>query len=216
MTKLLLLRHGETEANVQQVWHGALDTPLTVRGQQQVVATVQCIADFHRQTPIEQLVASPLPRALRTAEPIAHALNLPLRIEPGLRELDLGDWEGRTLLELRKVENLWGRWRQDPTFAPPGGESPLAFQSRVLQTFHHLASQYSTQTVLVITHGGVISTALLTWLRKDPDHWRQLEPHNCALTILQDTAEQWQPVMLNSISHLPADAISQVDNSAYV
>ena len=216
MTKLLLLRHGETEGNVQQVWHGALDIPLTGRGQQQVAATVQWISDFHRQTPIDQVAVSPLPQALRTAEPIAHALNRPLQLCPGLRELDLGDWEGRTLRELYEVENLWGRWHQDPMFAPPRGESPATFQTRVLQTFHQLATQYSTQTVLAVTHGGVIATALLTWLQGNPDHWRQLEPHNCALTILEYTAEQWQPLLVNSISHLPADAISQVDQTVYV
>lgn len=210
MTRLLLLRHGETEGNVQQVWHGALDAPLTARGQQQVAATVQYIGDVHRHTPIDHLVVSPLPRALRTAEPIAHALNLPMRIEPGLSELNLGEWEGRTFADLRDVENLWERWRQEPTFAPPRGESPYAFQARVMQAFQQLVTQHPTQTVLAVTHGGVIGAALLTWLRLDPKNWRQWDPHNCAISILQHTADQWQPVAINRIDHLPADAIVSI------
>lgn len=215
MTRLLLLRHGETEGNVQQVWHGALDAPLTVRGQQQVAATVQYICDLHRHTPIDQLVVSPLPRALRTAEPIAQALNLPLQLSPGLREFDLGDWEGRTFVELRDVENLWGRWRQDPLFAPPRGESPRSFHARILQTLHQLITLYPTQTVLAVTHGGVICNALAAWLGTGPDDWRNWEPHNCAITMLERAHDQWQTVMVNDISHLPPDAIVQADSSVY-
>lgn len=97
-----------------------------------MAATVQYIFNFHRHTIIDQLYVSPLPWALRTAEPIAQALHLPLVVEPGLSELNLGEWEGRTFAELRKVENLWGRGQQEPTFAPPGGESPYTFRARVL------------------------------------------------------------------------------------
>lgn len=215
MTTLILLRHGETEGNVQQVWHGALDAPLTPRGQQQVVATLQYISDFHRRTPIDQLYVSPLPRALRTAEPIAQALGMAVKIEPGLREFDLGDWEGRTFVELRDVERLWARWRQDPAFAPPKGESPRSFHARVLRILQQLVALHPTQTVLAVTHGGVICNALATWLGTGADDWRNWEPHNCAITILQLTDGQWQPYIVNEISHLPPEAIVQTDTSVY-
>lgn len=215
MTTLILLRHGETEGNVQQVWHGALDAPLTVRGQQQVTATVQAICHLHGRTPIDQLYVSPLPRALRTAEPIAHALNLPVQLEPGLREFDLGEWEGRTFVDLRDVENLWVRWRQDPTFAPPHGESPRSFHARVLLALQQLVAHHPTQTVLAVTHGGLICNVLATWLGAGPDDWRNWEPHNCAITVLQLTAGQWQPLLVNDISHLPPDAIVLPDASVY-
>ncbi|MEZ4730903.1 MAG: histidine phosphatase family protein [Caldilineaceae bacterium] len=215
MTRLILLRHGETEGNVQQVWHGAMDAPLTERGRQQVAAALQCITALHRQQPIDQFYVSPLPRAQRTAEPIAQALGVTMTIHPGLREFDLGDWEGRTFVELRDVENLWGRWREDPAFAPPKGESPRSFHTRILHTLQQLVADHPHQTILVVTHGGVICNALATWLGEGPDDWRRWEPHNCAITILHLTEEQWRPLLVNDTSHLPPTAIVQIDPSVY-
>ncbi|MCB0132640.1 MAG: histidine phosphatase family protein, partial [Caldilineaceae bacterium] len=96
MTTLIIVRHAETEANVQQVWQGTLDAPLTRRGQKQVMATAQHMAHLVQESPVDRFYVSPLPRAQRTAAGIATAIGMTPLIEAGLREFDLGDWEGRT------------------------------------------------------------------------------------------------------------------------
>lgn len=215
MTRLILVRHGETEGNVQQLWHGAMDSPLTVRGQLQVAATAAQLAKLDQTYHVAAFYVSPLPRAQQTAAAIAAAIGQQPIIEAGLREFDLGEWEGRTFLDLRDNENLWGRWRQDRHFMPPQGESPYSFHVRVLATMRHLAALHSAATVLIVTHGGVICNLLAAWLGSGPEDWRNWEPHNCAITLLQGDDTAWQGLLVNDISHLPADAIATHDGEAY-
>jgi broad specificity phosphatase PhoE len=205
-TRLILVRHAETEANLNQVWHGDLDAPLTPRGQAQVLATAHRLAELHAVQPIDLFYVSPLPRAQSTAAAIAEAIGLPVLIEPGLREFGLGDWEGRSFRELRELENLWGRWEADPTFAPPNGESPRSFNQRATQTLNDLAARHPGQTVLAVTHGAFISSVLASWLGAHAGEWRAFDPHNCALSILVQEGKSWRGEVVNDISHLPLAA----------
>lgn len=207
MTTLILIRHGETTGNVDGVWHGRLDAPLTERGQVQVAATARRVEEVARLRPLDALYVSPLGRARSTAEAIAAPLGLSLIVDEGLGEFDLGDWEGRSFVELRDQEDLWNQWKADPSFAPPNGESPVSFARRVVATFRRLAEQRSGQTLAVVTHGGVLSNLLAIWLGKAPGDWRRWEPHNCAITILEGMDDCWEGVLVNDTSHLPSEAI---------
>jgi broad specificity phosphatase PhoE len=215
MTVLILVRHGETEANVQQVWQGSMDAPLTERGHQQVAATATYIAELTKQYPVDAFYVSPLPRAQSTAAAIAQTIDQQPLIFDDLREFDLGDWEGRSFRELREKEDLWTRWRTDPWFAPPNGESPRSFNQRTLQAFQHLVAVHPAQTILAVTHGGLICNGLATWFGAGPDDWRRWEPHNCAISVLDYSAACWQALVINDISHLPIEAIVPNDQSAY-
>lgn len=206
LTTLILVRHAETEANLNQVWHGALDAPLTPRGREQVAATAARLAELHQSAPIDIFYVSPLPRAQSTAAAIALATGLSMVIEEGLREFGLGDWEGRSLRELREQENLWGRWELDPRFAPPNGESPVSFNLRATAALSQLAAQHPGQRILVVTHGAFISSVLATWLGADASRWRAYDPPNCAITILVKRIEGWHGEVVNDISHLPLTA----------
>jgi len=211
ITRLILVRHAETEANTSQVWQGDLDAPLTLRGQQQVIATAARLARFHAVVGIDRFYVSPLPRAQSTAAAIAEAIGLPAIVESGLREFSLGDWEGRSFRELREVENLWGRWEVDPAFAPPSGESPITFNQRATLTLLNLVGCHRGETLLAVTHGAFIGSVLATWLGEDPGKWRDYDPHNCAVTVLIASdgaggAVVWQGDVVNDISHLPLAA----------
>ncbi len=131
MTTLIIIRHGETEANMQKVWQGSLDAPLTERGEWQAEAAAVGVRKLADELPIDHFYVSPLGRTQRTAAPIAEAIGMQPVIEEGLREFDLGDWEGRSFQELRDVERLWERWEQDPTFTPPNGESPAMVSRQI-------------------------------------------------------------------------------------
>jgi len=206
-TTVILVRHGETEANVQQVWHGALDAPLTPRGQRQVEATGRGVAELSSGFPIDHFFVSPAPRTQSTAAAIAVAIHRTPAIHEGLREFDLGDWEGRTFADLHSNEDLWGRWEEDPAFAPPNGESPQSFNRRAVATVQALADQYPGETLLLVTHGGVICNVLATWVGNGPQDWQLWDPHNCAITVLQWDGKAWRAALLNDIGHLPADAV---------
>lgn len=205
-TRLILVRHGETEANVNQVWHGALDAPLTLRGEQQVAATAAHLAHVHRQAPFDRFYVSPLPRARSTAAAIAQAIGVSPTIEEELREFDLGDWEGRSFRDLQEQEGLWSRWEVDPDFAPPNGESPVSFTQRAARALAQLAARHPGARILVVTHGGFISNVLAAWLGDHPGDWRAFDPHNCAVSILRATEDGWRGELVNDIAHLPPAA----------
>ena len=208
-TTLILVRHAETESNVLQVWHGALDAPLTARGRIQVAATAARMAALNRRFPADVFYVSPLPRAQRTAAAIADAIGMQPLVEPGLREFDLGDWEGRTFQDLRETEDLWGRWAEDATFAPPSGESPASFHVRVMQAMEVLVARHRGQTVLLVSHGAFLSNALASWLGDGPQDWKRWDPPNCAVTVVQTDGFRWYPLMVNDTSHLPPEAIAE-------
>ena len=130
-TRVILVRHGETEANLLQIWHGSLDAPLTERGKLQVEATAQRFADCVERYPIQRVYVSPLPRAQSTAAAIGAAINLKPVIEEGLREFSIGDWEGRTYRDLMDNEQLWRRWAYRPAFcAAERGVPQLIWRAR--------------------------------------------------------------------------------------
>lgn len=202
MKRLILVRHGETEGNVGKVWHGAMDAPLTVRGEAQVKATAQYLQQIHSQTPIDYIYMSPLPRAQRTARAIADAIGIMPLIDDGLREMSIGDWEGRSFEQLRTENQLWERWRADPTFAPPGGESPRSFSQRVPRPFENFLNTHPGKVVATVSHGGVISSLLAQWFGEGPQDWARWDPPNCAVTILDRQAEAWDIHCLNTTVHL--------------
>jgi probable phosphoglycerate mutase len=205
-TTLIIVRHAETEGNLNRVWHGDLDAPLTPRGEEQVIATAKRLAEMHVADPIDHFYVSPLQRAQSTAAAIAKAIGLTPVIEDGLREFGLGDWEGRSLVELRDQENLWGRWEADPSFAPPNGESPVSFNLRATSALAGLAARHPGQRILVVTHGAFISSVLATWLSGDARNWRSFDPPNCAISVVVQVATGWRGELVNDISHLPLSA----------
>lgn len=207
-TRLILIRHAETEANAaKKVWQGSLDTPLTIRGELQVAATAAHVVTLHRRYAVDVFYCSTLPRAHRTADAISRAIGLPVHVDHALREFDLGDWEGRTWADLEHIENLSNRWEADPYFAPPGGESPHIFQRRIMTAFERLAAVHPDQTVLVVTHGAVIRNLLGVWIGNGPDDWQRWSACNCSVTILEKRGQMWYPLLLNDTSHLPSEAV---------
>lgn len=213
MGRIIIIRHAETEANVAGVWQGALDAPLTPRGRLQVAATAARMRELADEYPIDHFYVSPLPRAQSTAVAIAETIDHAPTTEADLREFALGAWEGRTFQELKEQENLWGRWASDPSFAPPQGESPLSFGRRVQNVFGQLVARHPRETLLVVTHGAVISNLQASWLGTGPADWRNWEAHNCAISILERVDGAWAPVRVNDISHLP-DAARTTDPHA--
>ena len=194
---LTLVRHGETPANVEAVWHGSTDTPLTERGRTQARAVA---AFLGLREPAAALYASPLQRARHTAEPIAETLGLPVRTDPDLAEYHLGSWEGRTFRELDEEERFWDRAKRDPDFAPHGGESPRQVTERMAVALRRIADAHPGGRVVVVSHGGALSLALGHLLDGTNNGWRRAMA-NCAVTELVLDPE---PALLafNLIDHL--------------
>lgn len=179
---LTLIRHGETPANIDSVWHGSTDSPLTERGEAQAECVARYAADSFKAS-ATTLYASPLQRAQNTAAAIGKALGLAVQPQDGLQEYDLGRWEGRSYRELHKVEGLWEKMREDPDFAPHGGESPRQVTERMLHSLRAISDRHAGERAIVVTHGGVMAMALGVLLDGDSGGWSRVVD-NCSVTEL--------------------------------
>lgn len=206
-TRVFLVRHGETEANLLQMWHGSLDAPLTACGRAQVAATAARFVECARHQQIDMLYVSPLPRARSTAAAIAAAIGMSPIVEDGLREFSIGDWEGRTYRDLIDNEQLWHRWAIDPTFRPPNGESPVSFGERAVAALDELATRHRHQTIVAVSHGGLIGAVLDAWIGDRSGDWIRWEPHNCAISVLDWDGDRWCGTLVNDIGHIPPEAV---------
>jgi broad specificity phosphatase PhoE len=152
VTVILLARHGETDWNSERRWQGHADQPLNDVGREQARALAATLAD----RAIDVVYSSDLARAHETAVIVADRLGLPVEVDPGLREVDVGDWSGRLLTEIEAVDpEGFQRWRQGHK-AWNGGESYEEMGERVVGAVLGLAGRHPGQTVLVVTHGGSI------------------------------------------------------------
>jgi len=179
--RLTLVRHGETSANVDGVWHGSIDTALTERGQAQAHRVAQHLTAVAPRA--AALYCSPLQRARHTAEAIGAAVGLTPEIHPDIAEYDLGAWEGMSYRELIATYKLFERMQQDPDFQPGGGESPRQVATRISTAFHSISDTHRGESVIVVTHGGALTLGLGLLLDDEPGTWRRLMD-NCALTEL--------------------------------
>ncbi len=160
---ILLVRHGETEANRERLALGRADPPLTATGTRQAAALATALGRACAGVDGIRVVSSPLARARATAEPIAAALGLEVVVEPRLVEMDYGEWDVRSFAEF-PPEDL-ARWRRDATFAPPGGESLVAVGARVGEWCGEVAGG---PTVIAVSHVSPIKAAVLWAMDADP------------------------------------------------
>ena len=181
LTTLVLVRHGETPANLDGVWHGSTDTPLTERGHAQADRVADYITTKHGGA--SALYSSDLQRARNTARPISAALGLDIRFDADLREYDLGAWEGKSYRELHEQHGLWRQMREDPHFAPHGGESPLQVTERFTAALHRIAASHAGELVVVVTHGGALSLGFGALIDGDFRRWHHVMD-NCAVSEL--------------------------------
>ena len=197
-TILTLVRHGETPANLESVWHGSIDTPLTERGKAQAERVASYLAERHSD--VTALYSSPLQRAQRTAAAIGSALGLTNAILRDLTEFHLGSWEGSSYAELATTHKLWENMKRDPDFAPHGGESPNQVSTRFTGALRDLASRHRGERIVVVTHGGALSIGLATLIDGDPSGWAGVMS-NCAVSELVLEPEP-ELLIFNHTDHL--------------
>ncbi len=150
--EVLLMRHGETEANVRQVLLGREDSPFTPAGSKHPSEVARHLEPFS----ISCVYASPMARAQRTATLVLEALgrSLPVRIEKAIAEIDAGDYTGLSFQEVRDRVPASERFGE---FRYPGGESWSDVQSRAVEFVSCLEAAHRGDAVLLVTHAGVIA-----------------------------------------------------------
>ena len=156
MTRLLLVRHGQSEWNAQGRWQGLGDPHLSDHGREEAKLAASALDGF-----AGLIFSSPLIRARETAEIIATALGHDgaLLIEPDLREIDVGEFSGLTNDEIEaKLPEAWAELRAGNLQRFPGGEARADFLDRVIGALARIAARHPDDTVLAVTHGGAIAS----------------------------------------------------------
>lgn len=180
--RLLLVRHAEAEDSARGRCYGSLDVGLSERGRAQCVS----LADALAAEPVACVVSSPRVRAVETANRIADRHGLGVRVVDALRELDFGELEGRTYDEIAaSLPELYEEWMTHPTRVRfPGGESYDDLARRALHAVASLRRVWASNTVVAVTHGGVVRAVLADALGIPADRIFRLAVSPASLSVL--------------------------------
>ncbi|MGQ0826690.1 MAG: histidine phosphatase family protein [Actinomycetota bacterium] len=155
---IALVRHGQTAKNRDGHLQGRVDPPLTDEGR----AQAERLGAAFAVRPVARVIASPLERARATAAPIAFVHGVEIAVDERLVELDYGEWDQRGLVDVTPDE--WARWRADPGFAPPGGESLAAVGARIASFLESMAGD---DLIVAVSHVSPIKAAVCLALGVD-------------------------------------------------
>ena len=155
MTRLILIRHGETDWNTEGRWQGQIDIPLNENG----LEHAQQLASELEREGIQAIYSSDLLRAIQTADPLAKIAGLKVNIDPRLREIHQGEWQGMLVTDIRaRYAELFQQRRANPlAIAPPGGETVLEVQQRVFNSLDDIILRHPDETIAIVAHGFVIA-----------------------------------------------------------
>lgn len=150
MKTVILVRHGESETNVQKVFTGQLDAALTEKGKMQA----QLMAQYVDRYKVDKIYASSLQRAVDTAQPIAEKQGCPMEQTDAFREIYAGEWQGLSFDEIaEKYPQTHRVWRTDMgNAAPDGGETVAEFYARVTELFEEILLHRPEKTVCIVAH----------------------------------------------------------------
>jgi probable phosphomutase (TIGR03848 family) len=203
-TYVLMIRHGEND------WVGtdrlAGRTPgvhLNEKGRKQAAD----LAELLNSQPIAAVYSSPLERCMETATPVAAALGLAVQPEPGVMEVDYGEWQGQSLKDLSKLPD-WQMVQHFPsTYRFPGGETLRETQARAVGTIERLHEQHPNQVIAVFSHGDIIRTTVAHFMGTPIDLFQRVIISTASVSVLALHDRRPMVLCANYVSALPTLSI---------
>ena len=176
MTRFILIRHGETDWNIEGRWQGQASVPLNERGREQAFQIARALAGIK----IAAIYSSDLSRARETAEALASTSKLKVQFDVRLREIHQGKWQGLLVSEIqaRYAEAFQQRMADPMSVAPPGGETALQVMERVVAAIEEIRQMHSDETVAVVSHGFAIACLLAHYQNLSIEKVWDLIPEN--------------------------------------
>lgn len=188
MTVIHLLRHGQTDWNLERRVQGQTNSQLTELGRQQARDASSKLKDI----PIDHAFSSSSTRALETAQLILQGRGIKLQSHDALREIRLGEWEGNLYDDIKERDpDSYHKFWQDPSqFNVPGAETFHQLQERALKIVNELADKHHGRNILIVSHGAFIKS-LLTYFEGRPleDFWQPPSMTNCCHSIVVQNAD---------------------------
>jgi broad specificity phosphatase PhoE len=205
ITRVTLIRHGETAWNVENRWQGHANVALNATGLRQAVRVAEHLRSLPESADITAIYSSDLSRAHQTAQAIAEQLSVPVILDTRLREIDMGDWQGMTGDEAE----LWDGARLHAVRAGgyniprPGGESLQMLADRVGALFHEVMNTRPGEHVIFVSHGGTLRM-LLHALDLLNDSHRHIGNTSRTVLLRPHPDAPWQIEAYNALDHLAA------------
>ena len=199
-TRIILVRHGETDWNASGRIQGHNDTPLNAVGREQARRAARRLVG----EPVRGLYSSDLVRSSETAAIIGQTLGLTVVTSPRLRERQYGVWEGLTAAEIQaRFPEQFAEWRARSTdFAPPQGETRSQLLTRALAELQAIARRHAREVVVVVTHGGFCYVLINHILGSVDGDRREFTFGNASIHTLEVIAERWSVISVNETTHL--------------
>jgi broad specificity phosphatase PhoE len=202
MTRVLLIRHGETHWNRDRRWQGHANIELSEAGRLQAARLASSLSKL--EPSLRLIYSSDLRRAHDTARELAAAIGTAVVVDPAWREIAVGSWTGLRRDEIKvRFEEEWQRIAAGEDLARGGGETFAAFSARVVGALEALRERHPDQLVAVVTHGGAVSALLLHVLELP---WARIRDvtgvPNTALNELVWSGTRWTVTRRNHVPHL--------------
>ncbi len=174
MTTLVLIRHGQTDWNVEGRWQGQSNPPLNRCGRQEAQRTAQELQNLE----FAALYSSDLRRAMETAQIIRHSVHSPVVPDPRLREIHLGKWQRMLSSEIQiQYPDEFQLWHSSPlSVHPPGGEDIQTLATRVMEAVNEIIARHPDQRVGVVAHELPIAAIVCRSMGLSLEHLRDLIP----------------------------------------
>jgi len=211
MTKVYLVRHGQTEWNKKLIFRGRIDVPLNEAGHREAKA----ISDALKDTNIGAIYTSPLRRSIETAQPIAKYFHLEIVPVQGLIDINYGDWEGLTCNEVKKrYSDQYDKWEKKPDLIRfPHGETLDEAKERSFRAFKNIVKKNLGKSILIVPHRVINKVLLCALLGFSNSHFWEIKQDTGCINLIEYLNNRFILSLMNDTCHLEeiADGTDQLD-----
>lgn len=181
MTRLFIVRHGQTAWNKEKVFRGRVDIPLNEQG----VKEAEAVGKALKNENITLVYSSPLSRAVQTAEPTAKMRGLAIIRLEGITDMNFGVWEGRRLEDVEKEDSeRYRMWVEQPhELAIPKGETLAEVQNRALNTVKEIVNKHPSESIMLVSHRVVCKLLVLGLMELGPDKFWNIQQDTACINL---------------------------------
>ena len=200
MTRIYLVRHGQTAWNKEEIFRGRTDVPLNETG----LREAELAGEYFREMEIHAIYSSPLLRAWETAQKIAEVQQLEVRSLQGIIDMCFGEWEGQSLKDVQEKDGQrFQQWKNEPHLVKiPGGETLDEVRDRAMAVLEETIQSHSGKTLLFVSHRVVNKVILCSILGLDNSHFWQIGQESTAINLIQHRDGKYVLSLLNEACHL--------------
>lgn len=200
MTKVYLVRHGQTAWNLEEVFRGRADIPLDETGRKEVHLAGEALKD----ETLHAIYSSPLSRSMETAENIAKFQNIPVTPFDAIIDISYGEWEGKSLKEVHeKFPDLYALWLREPhKVSFPEGESLDEVRSRAMEAVENLVAKHKNENIALVAHRVPNKVICCALMGIDNSNFWRIQQDTASTNLFTYKDGQWIVSFLNDTSYL--------------